>query len=160
MYIPFEEMPKNARVWIYQADRSFSADEEASIIAKASDFLNQWASHGTPLKSSFKLFHQNFLVITVDEIIAQASGCSIDASVGLVKSIEQELDLNFFDRSKIAFLVGNEVYLHDMNQIKPLVTEGKISNTTLTFNNLVTDIEQLEKKWVIPANESWLKRYF
>ncbi len=29
MYIPFEEMPAHARVWIYQASRALSATEEA-----------------------------------------------------------------------------------------------------------------------------------
>lgn len=153
-------MPKNARVWIYQSNRSFNNSEEALIGTKSETFLSQWAAHGAQLKSSFKIFHNKFLIISVDELAAKASGCSIDASVGLIRSIEQEFDLSFFDRSKIAFLIDDEVFLHDMTKIKPLVSEGKINDSTLTFNNMVTDIAQLENEWLIPAKDSWLKRYF
>ncbi len=160
MYIPFEQMPKNARVWIYQSDKSFSQNDENTITTLSKNFLTDWAAHGTPLKGSFGIFHHKFLIISVDEESSKASGCSIDSSVGLIRAIESELNLNFFDRSKIAFLINDEVFLHDMSDIKALVTEGAIKTQTLTFNNLVEDISQFEKQWIVPAGKSWLKRYF
>lgn len=160
MHIPFEEMPKSARVWIYQANRSFSKEEKGFISTSTKKFLDQWIAHGTQLKSSFKIFHHKFLILSVDEQVAKASGCSIDASVGLIKSIESNLNLNFFDRSKIAFLINDKVFLYDLKNIKALISEGTIKNQTLTFNNLVKDISQLEKQWIIPAKDSWLRRYF
>ena len=160
MYIPFEELSKSARVWIYQANRKLDENEVNAISISSKDFLEQWAAHGAQLKSSFKIFHNKFLVISVDEQEAKASGCSIDASVGLVRTLETNLNLNFFDRSKVAFLVNDEVFLHDLKNIKELVSKGAIDSQTLTFNNLVQDISQLENQWVIPAEESWLRRYF
>lgn len=153
-------MPKTARVWIYQSDRSINTDEVHIISMHAENFLNEWAAHGVPLQSSFRIFHDKFLIISVDEQAAKASGCSIDASVALIRSLEQKIGINFFDRSKVAFLINEEVFLHDMTAIKELVSEGVITNQTPTFNNLVKDISELEQQWVIPAGESWIKRYF
>ena len=44
--------------------------------------------------------------------------------------------------------------------MKSLVESGTIEKKTLTFNNLVTNVEQLENSWMIPAADSWLKRFF
>lgn len=160
MFIPFEEMPPSARVWIYQADRQLS-EQEVNIIKSSSEaFLDQWAAHGSPLKSSFALYHDKFLVISVDESYNMASGCSIDASVSLIRNLEEKLGLSFFDRSKVAFLLNGEIFQGNMTDLKALISEGKISSDTITFNNLVDNIDKFKNEWKVPAGETWLKRYF
>lgn len=165
MYIPFEEMPGHARVWIYQADRPLSNAEEEYALQISQTFISRWAAHGKDLKSSVKVYHQQFLVIAVDEVYNQASGCSIDASVGLVKELEQKFStsehpLSFFDRTKVAFIYDGQVFLESMNRLKERIAEGDIKPETLTFNNLVNSKEQLEKEWVVQAKSSWIGRYF
>lgn len=160
MYIPFEEMSPTARIWIYQADRQITEDEKNKIENSAKEFLDGWAAHGNPLNSSFTVLHNKFLVISVDESYNLASGCSIDASVALVRNLEQQLNLNFFDRSKVAFLLNGEIFQSAMTDLKELVSEGKINADTTTFNNLVANVDQLNNQWKMPAGETWLKRYF
>lgn len=160
MYIPFEEMADTSRIWIYQADRLLSTGDKLTIEAKCNAFLEQWAAHGQVLKSSFKIAHDKFLIISADESFNQASGCSIDASVALIKSLEQDLGINFFDRSKVCFLVDGHVVDIPMNGIKSNVENGKIGESTLTFNNLVGDIKTFNENWKVEAKNSWLKRYF
>ena len=101
MYIPFEEMSPNSRVWIYQADRQLSNQEVSLIEDSSKQFLSEWAAHGNALKSSFSVFHDKFLVISVDENYNSASGCSIDASVGLVRKLESELKLRNSDLQQL-----------------------------------------------------------
>ncbi|MCV9387963.1 hypothetical protein [Reichenbachiella ulvae] len=160
MIVSFDELPGTARVWIYQADKTFGQADLEVIAEEANKFFDGWAAHGAPLKSSYKVFHDKFLVIAVDEQFNQASGCSIDASVGLVKTLEQKLGINFFDRSKVCFLVNDEIFESSLTEIKQLVEQGKIQSDTPTFNNLVPNKDELESSWIIPAEESWLKRYF
>lgn len=160
MYTPFEEMASTSRVWIYQANRILSKDDQIFLDQKCKTFLNQWAAHGQSLKSSFQIVHDKFLIISVDESFNQASGCSIDASVALIKSIEPALNINFFDRTQVCFLIDNEIVEVPMNGIKSYVENGKIGADTLTFNNLVGNIGAFNKDWKIPAKNSWLKRYF
>lgn len=160
MYIPFEEMVDTARVWIYQANKQLSASEQVLIGEKCNAFLQQWAAHGQSLKSSFQILHDKFLVISVDESFNQASGCSIDASVALIKEIEQELSINFFDRTQVSFLIDNEIVDIPMADLKTQVANGTIQSNTLTFNNLVADIKSFNHDWKVEAKNSWLKRYF
>ena len=160
MLIPFDEMPGNARVWIYQANKTFDDSEILTIESVCKDFFQTWAAHGAPLKNSFQVFHNKFLVISVDESFNQASGCSIDASVSIVRKIESELQVNFFDRTRVCFLADGKIFDSQLTEMKDLISRGTIQKDTLTFNNLVTNIEELKEKWTIPAGDSWLSRYF
>lgn len=165
MYIPFEEMPEHARVWVYQAGRSLSAAEEAYALQLGQVFSSKWAAHGNDLKSSVKIFYHQFLVIAVDEAYNQASGCSIDASVGLVRELEQkfstaENSFSFLDRTKVAFLDQEKVLLESTKALKEKIKEGQIKPDTLTFNNLVSNKTQFDTAWVIPVKASWMARYF
>mmetsp|Transcript_13185 Transcript_13185/g.21482 ORF Transcript_13185/g.21482 Transcript_13185/m.21482 type:complete len:162 (+) Transcript_13185:21-506(+) len=160
MLIPFEEMTDTSRVWIYQANRQLSSSDKALMDIKCNSFLKQWAAHGKSLKSSFQVIHDKFLVISVDESFNQASGCSIDASVALIKNLEQEMEINFFDRTRVCFLINNEIVEIPLNGIKSQVENGIIDSNTLTFNNLVSDIKSFNEDWKVEAKNSWLKRYF
>lgn len=171
MYIPFEKISDQAKVWVYQANRKLNAEEINIIENKAKEFLENWAAHGKALSGSAKTFHNQFLLIAVDEQLNEASGCSIDASVAFVHHLEQFLDVSFFDRSKVAFvdqeqLAGPEdlndeaIFIESLTDIKQKVAEGKIRENTLIFNNLISSKKDLDLNWIIPANESWLSRYF
>ena len=160
MYVPFDKLSAQARVWVYQASRPLNEVEQSLIGKSAQDFLESWATHGKPLKASYQLFHEQFLVIGVDEDHQQASGCSIDSSVAFIKALEKELDLSFMDRGKVAFIVEGKIYMEPLPQIKSSIAAGKITADTKTFNNLVASKQELEEKWLQPAKETWLNRYF
>lgn len=160
MYIPFDSLSSHARVWVYQADRPLTEVEQALIEKTAPAFLDSWATHGKPLKASYRLFHNQFLVIGVDEVQQAASGCSIDSSVSFVQALEKELEVSFLDRGKVAFVSGDKVFLEAIPQLKSSIASGRITADTQTFNNLVASKQELEEKWLLPAKETWLKRYF
>ena len=160
MYISFNDMPAGAKIWIYQSSRPITDIEQLQIGKVAESFIQQWAAHNQPLKASYKFIYNYFLVVSVDESYNQASGCSIDASVHLVKALEQQFDIDFFDRTKVAFLKGEEVILESIKDIKTKVAEGAVTEKTITFNNLVKNKGELQTEWMVPAARSWLKRYF
>ena len=153
-------MPKDSRVWIYQADRPLTPQEAKNVEENTQQFLEQWSAHGQGLRCSRTLLHDRFLVISVDENHHAASGCSIDSSVHFVTELGRHLGIDWFNRSKIAFVVNNEVFIENQKDLKQKIAEGKISSDTLTFNNLVTNIEEFEKQWLIPAGSSWMGRFF
>lgn len=160
MYIPFEEISSKARIWIYQADRALSEEEVNQIEASGREFSDGWEAHGKTLYASIKVFHQQFIVISVDESINMTTGCSIDSSVAFIRGVVNDFQIDLFGRSKVAFLVDNEVYLVSLQNIKSKVEEGTIAEETFTFNNLLTDKESFEKQWLTPAKNTWLSRYF
>ncbi|WP_422007729.1 hypothetical protein [Roseivirga pacifica] len=160
MLTPFEKLSDNARIWIYQADRVLNASEQKEILAQTESFLHQWAAHGQALLASAKIEHGHFLIICTDESFNLASGCSIDSSVRFVQELGEQFKVNFFERSNLAFLINSSVKLVPMQAVKAEVANENIAANTLFFNNTVGTKAELDTKWCVKANESWLKRYF
>ena len=148
-----------AKVWIYVADRYFSEEETEEITEELQDFLDHWTSHSQDLLTYGNIFHHCFLVIFVDDRMAGASGCSIDASVHFLEKLGNKHNVSFFDRSKIHFLIDNVVTDVDFTGVKSMVKEAKINGDTLVFDHTVTDKNGFIKKWVVPIKETWLKRF-
>lgn len=153
-------MPDHARVWVYQANRPFKEEERIFIEKNFEAFTAQWAAHGTKLQATFSIEKNQFIILAVDETMHQASGCSIDSSVHLVKQIEEATGLSLLDKSQVAFETNHEVKIKAFNQLKEAVSSGEIKPSTIVFNNAVQNAGEWKTNWAIPASQSWLKRYF
>jgi hypothetical protein len=161
MYVPFNEMPDAARIWIYQSDRPLQISEVEHITGVLHQFTENWAAHGVPLRASFTIRHQRFIILAADESHHAASGCSIDASVGIIKKLEQDLHLNLFDRLQIAFRTASGMVVSaPAATFKKLIAAGDVLASTLVFNNMAQTIGALKSEWEIPASQSWHKRFF
>lgn len=89
------------RTWIFVANRKLTDVESAQVETALQDFVRSWSSHGTPLKASAFCFEQAAIVVAADELVAKASGCSIDKITHLVKGLGQQLNVDFFDRFNV-----------------------------------------------------------
>ncbi len=159
MYIPFEELPWSARVWVYQADRSFSKTDEEMIALVLTEFCSGWAAHGHPLRTSFKIELSRFIILSVDENSGGASGCSIDSSVRTLKELGNQLKIDFFDRTKIAFMIGEKIETYPLSELGSLFAAGKLGSSTKTFNNLTTTQSEWKKNWRTTTDKTWLAKY-
>jgi len=90
MYIPFENLPQESRIWIYQSSRKFSDEKVAEIENELMSFIENWSAHGTSLEASFTIKYNRFIIIAVNQEFHSATGCSIDASVGFIQNLEQK----------------------------------------------------------------------
>lgn len=160
MYLPFEDMPDEARIWVYQADRPFDEKEKTWIISKLVTFCNQWNTHGSLMPSSFDIKYDQFIVLAVDESKLGASGCSIDSSVKILREIETELDINLLDSGKVSYMDSHGVKVALLPEIRKHINDGSLQAQSKIFNPGVNKIADLEKQWLIPADHSWLKKYF
>ena len=160
MLTTMEQMPDTARLWVYQADRKFDLLEKKQVVKLTEEFIERWAAHGNPLKASFEIIYNQFLIISVDESYNQASGCSIDESVSLLREIQGNLGISFLDRSKIAFLINDDVVLKEIPSLKSAILDHEIDRKTKVMNNSVSNYKDFKESWIQPADESWLKRFF
>ncbi|AGA77008.1 hypothetical protein Echvi_0732 [Echinicola vietnamensis DSM 17526] len=160
MYMPFETMPDTARVWIYQANRKFTEEEKSLIGSRLTAFCNQWNTHGNRMPTSFDIKYDQFIILSVDESQLGASGCSIDSSVRTLRELDEVLHVNLLDQGKISFINQDEITISSLSQIKDYIQEGQLTSNTQVFNPTVQRKEDLKDKWLIPARESWLGRYF
>ena len=154
MYVPFDELADDARIWIYQANRSLSDSEEHEIIIAIKNFLKQWTSHGNDLKAGFELKYKRFIVIGLDAQ-TQASGCSIDASVHFIQELEQRYQISLLDRMNVSFKQGAYVAYKSLKDFKAMAKSKSVSKNTIVFNNLVANKAEYLDHWEVPAAESW-----
>lgn len=159
MFTEYKNLPKNSRVWIYQANREFTDTEMNFIALKAEDFINQWTRHGDDLKGSFTFKYNLFLVLAVDESFNNVSGCSIDSSVRFVQALEKELQLDLMNKMNITFKDNDTINLVKLSDFQRFAKEQKVTSDTIVFNNMVNTKEDFENNWEVPARESWHKRF-
>lgn len=156
MFVPFDQLPPTARVWIYQADKKFTDEQKRILSGNLRAFTEGWQVHGEPIDASFDLRFDRFVVLAAND---PTSGCSIDHSVRTLKEIGHTTGLDFFDRSLVAFQKGDDVTVVPLAALKHAYETSAWDAGTLTFNNLVDTKGALENSWRVPAGSSWLKRY-
>ena len=160
MYIPFENLPQESRIWIYQSSRKFSDEEVADIEKDLMQFIENWSAHGTSLEASFTIRYNRFIILSVNQEFHPATGCSIDSSVGFIQNLEQKYSVNLLDKMNVAFKQGEFITYKTLLEFKKLAKDKSVSENTIVFNNLVNTIEELNEGWEIPASESWHSRFF
>lgn len=152
-----EGFDDQSRVWIYQSSRLFSMGEALQIEDLLNTFVENWKSHGAPVKGFATLFFGQFVVFIADETAISVGGCSTDSSVRLVKDMEGIFKVNFFDRTNLAFALKGKVQTIPMTQLNYALENKFIDSETVYFNNTVLTLGALKSKWMIPISESWLK---
>ena len=149
-----------SKVWIYQGDRPFTTDEKSAIQQQLNDFTSQWKAHGHQLQAKAEILYNYFIVFIVDEASAGTTGCSIDASVRIIKGIEQEFGIDLFNRFNIAYKVDDKVVVVNKEDFETLISIKKITPESIVFNNLVQNLADFENKWEVPFKDSWHNKVF
>jgi len=160
MYVPFENLPPESKIWIYQSNRKFSEDEMAAIETDIRLFLENWAAHGTGLEASYQLKYNRFIIFAVNQENQIATGCSIDASVQFIQNLEKQYEVDLLDKMNVTFKLGEHIAHKSLIDFKKMAKEKAVSENTIVFNNLVNTIEEWNESWEVPAAESWHSRFF
>jgi hypothetical protein len=151
--------PDNAKVWIYQSNKHFDEDEVAYLKVQLDDFISSWESHGQMLTATSEIFYNLFVVFFVDEEGDTMCGRAQDASVNLMKKLEQELEVTFLDRMVQSYKKGEQAEVVKMNDFSALLTDSTIDEDTIVYNNMVTTKADFDANWEVPLKESWHKQF-
>lgn len=159
MLVSFDSLPDHARIWIYPSNRKLSEDEVKLVKERTTDFLSQWTAHGAELMAGFEVPYDRFLVIGLNQAQAAASGCSIDASVRFIQSLQDELGVDLLDKMNVTFYSGEYIAHKPLIEFKKMAKNKSVSRNTVVFNNLVNTKEEYQNHWEVPAHESWHNRF-
>jgi hypothetical protein len=159
MYVNFDDLPDNSRVWIYQSNRTFSKTELDSISGDLSEFLSGWTAHNNNLEAGFELPYSRFIVLGVNQQITQASGCSIDASVRFIQDLEARYEITLLDKMNVTFKQGDFLAYKSLNEFVKLAKAKSVSKDTIVFNNLVDTKSDYRMFWEVSARDSWHNRF-
>jgi hypothetical protein len=160
MFTPFENLSIHARVWIYQSSRNFTVAEKTVIDTELQQFTSKWEAHQQPLNASYQVLHNRFIVLAVDENYTAASGCSIDKSTEVIRKLSTALQIDLFDRLSVNYLSKGEWLSCKASELKNKINLGEFTPQTMVFNTLAQTKKDLETKMLVPAEETWLKKYF
>ena len=150
--------PDDARVWIYQGNKAIPDEELSGLHHRILEFAENWSSHQVPLSATGTILHNRFIVLVVDESKAGVSGCSMDKATHFVQAIGYKYGVDFFDRNRYTYLEGEELHHVTADDLKSLYDQGRISDDTLIYDNLVNNKRAFIDGWVKPIGESWIKR--
>ena len=159
MLVEFNALPDDARIWIYQANRSFTEKELLEIEEDLKLFLENWTAHGKDLKAGFEIKYKRFLVIALDQSGQHATGCSIDASVHFIQHLEKKYQVELLDKMNVSFKQGEFIAYKTLLDFKAMAKQKAISGNTIVFNNLVATKGEYLEHWEVPASESWHARF-
>ncbi len=147
------------RLWVFQSNRPFTKIETEKISDIITCYLSQWNAHGIALTNGFTIHYDQFIVIHVDETQTQASGCSIDDMMRMIKKMEQDLNLSLLNRMEIAYKEDEKIQTVSLQEFKKMISEGKITSETILFNNAVSSMKEFNSSWEVPVKDSWAKTW-
>lgn len=159
--IPFDQLPSDARLWIFAAERPMSAAESARVLDETDSFIDHWMAHGVPLSAGRDLRHDQFVLVGVDERAAGVSGCSIDALVRRMQMLESTLGLELVNNGPVLYREGDAIERVSRDRFAELAASGTVSPNTRVFDNTLTRVgDLLAGKWEVKAADAWHARAF
>jgi hypothetical protein len=159
MLVDFNTLPEESRVWIYQANRSFSESEIEEIKDKLNIFIENWTAHGSDLQAGYLIKYKRFIVIGLNQNLNLATGCSIDASVHFIQELEKAYQVDLMDKMNVSYKQGEFIAHKSLTDFRKMAKEKAVSKNTIVFNNLVNTIAEFKENWEVPASESWHSRF-
>ena len=155
MYIDFNQLPENSRLWIYGSSRTINEEDKVKIHKIIFPFLQNWQHHGKTLSCSYTILNNHFLIVGLDETINPTGGCSMDGLKNIILKIDNNFNFNFFERLNVFLFLKNEVKCissKDLNQITDVDQNSLIFNLNIEKKQDIND-------WLIPIRDSWCKRF-
>lgn len=160
MYVEFKSLPEESRIWIYQANRSFTEAELEEINRDLKLFIEDWTAHGKELQASFSIEYNRFIILGLNQSLNGATGCSIDASVHFIQNLEKKYHVDLMDKMNVSYKQGEYVAHKTLAEFRKMIKDKAVSKNTIVFNNLVNNVFEFKENWEVPASDSWHARFF
>lgn len=160
--IAFDSLPKDARLWVFGVGRALAPQEQADLLAVVDRFLDEWKAHGTPLAGARDFREGRFLMVGVDEASVPPSGCSIDAMVRVLRSLEGTMGVALVDHGPVFYRSSSgAVERVERAEFRRLIEEGQVGPATAVFDTTLTRVGRLrDGGWERPARDTWLGQAF
>ena len=143
-----------SKIWIYQFKKELGAEDFRHIEEKLDLFSSTWESHGTKLDAKAFVLENHFIVIAANEAHFEASGCSIDKSVQVLRSINEGFDLDLFNRLNIAVVKNEKVQFYSKAELQEELLKGNLS-----FEDFYLDVSVVSgckiNELLKPLHQSW-----
>lgn len=152
--IPFDQLPDDARIWIFGASDPISADGETDLLSSVDGWLDQWHAHGEPLTCAREWSHGRFLVIGVDQRSAGASGCSIDALFRVLQQVQGTLSTTFLGGGRVFYRNAEDQIICAADRAQFAAASGLTADTRV-FDTSLLSAGEFRTGFERPLGTSW-----
>lgn len=143
-----------ARLWFYNIPRALTPEEIHVFENLRSDFLPSWNTHGKSNQGDVWLVEDRLIVVLGWNDFEPISGCSIDKSVGFIRQLMQEFQLDLMDRMWVYFHKDDQWQQAKIHQFWAMRKAHEINDDTLILDTTIPDYSQFNQ-WVKRLGDSW-----
>ncbi|MFQ5704373.1 MAG: hypothetical protein ACE5HT_10150 [Gemmatimonadales bacterium] len=159
--ILFDELPASARLWTFGCSRTLDETEERELAQCVELFLAGWAAHGVLLTSGWDWRYHQFLFVAADQSNTDPSGCSIDALVESIRTLQTRLGVEFLDHGPVFYRKDDSVVRVSRAKFSQLAHDSVVDLDTVVFDNTIQSVGELRSgRWEVAAKDSWHSRAF
>jgi hypothetical protein len=159
MFVEYQTLSEEAKVWIYPANRKFYTNEIGEVEQKIKTFVENWKSDDENFTASYQFLHNRFIVLVADDTKSSLSNNDIDISVSFILGLQNEYEIELLDKMNVCFKQGEYVQYKDLKDFKKLLKNKAVTGKTIIFDNLITNNDDFKNFWEVPIEESWYKRF-
>ncbi len=159
--IPFEQMPDDARAWIFVAQIPLDEVDAPRLLTAVDRYLASWKAHGEPLVCAREFTEECFLAVAVDERASNASGCSIDGLFRVLQGIEDGIGTTMVGGGTVYFR-DHAGFVHGCTrpEFMHMAAMGEIDLDTPVFDTTLTTAGEYRTSFEKPVKDSWQVRLF
>ena len=158
MLVSYHQLPPESRVWIYTADRILTEEEVQLAKNTVQRFVMDWQSHGDPVNGWGDVLHKSVIVLMADETMHGPSGCSIDSSVAMLRTIEKALNIQLFNRMIACVFQDEQPQLLTLSALANAYSHNEVDDNTKIVNSMAHNKANYESDFIQPLGKSfWMK---
>ena len=159
MYVAYNSLPENSKVWVYPSNRKFYPNEIEEIEVKINAFIETWKSDDENFKASYQFLYHRFIIFIVDVDSVALTNEDIDISVSFILSLQETYDVSLLDKMNVCFKQGEFVQYKELKDFKKLLKNKALTGKSIIFDNLISIKQDLDNHWEMPIEESWYNRF-
>lgn len=151
-----ESLPDDSRVWIYGLDRDLSDSEVAQVTDELEAFFTDWSSHGRHVSGEAAVVDNRFVVIGAHIPSGDISGCGIDKSIRVLKSLSDEIGFGWDTSLNVFYAADDGVQMASRAEFRQAAAEKSVSGSTPVYDLTAQTLGDLRHAGLLrPAAESW-----
>jgi hypothetical protein len=152
----FQELPDDARVWVFAASDPVTGDRAAQLLDTVDEWLAGWKAHGEPLTAARDWRDDRFLVIGVDQSTAGASGCSVDALFRILQSLQRQLGTSLVGGGRVFYRNrAGDVESATRAGFTERAAAGDLDADTVVYDTTLTTAADYRSRFVLRAGDAW-----
>ena len=159
MKVELQAQPDIAKVWVYQSNEEFTASDLKQIVEISDFFLEQWESHNLPVKGSFDVINNRFIIISAYSDEDAMCGRAQDAQMKLIKELEEVVNKKLTDRMLVFYEEQGNIKSFHFSELSNLLSENKITTDTIVYNSLVNTKKDFLDSWECSLKNTWLSQF-